>query len=163
MMIGRASLRYLMRSSYNCQRHYAPHQQLLSISNPLQRFSSTLDRVLPYIPASYDSAEIIVDDNLVEDSSEFSVRLWITINELRSLKKNALYLKIPMSSGHFIPIAGQCGFKFHNAEGNFATLLLWLPKSECKVPHFATVSRLLNHLNPRNNFPPPFLLHFFFF
>ena len=30
------------------------------------------------------------------------------------------------------------GFKFHHAEGEIATMLLWLPEGECKVPPFAT-------------------------
>lgn len=30
------------------------------------------------------------------------------------------------------------GFKYHHAEGDTATLLLWLPNTACTVPSYAT-------------------------
>ena len=50
----------------------------------------------------------------------------------------AVFLKVSTLFGHLIPLAANCGFKFHNAEGDDATMLLWLGKGECKVPPFAT-------------------------
>lgn len=43
-----------------------------------------------------------------------------------------------MLYAHLIPSAALFGFKYHSAEGDIASLLLWLQPSECKVPPFAT-------------------------
>jgi ADP-ribose pyrophosphatase YjhB (NUDIX family) len=43
-----------------------------------------------------------------------------------------------MLYAHYIPVAGLFGFRYHHAEGEDATLLLWLREGECKVPPYAT-------------------------
>ena len=91
---------------------------------------------------------------------EFERKLAESVATLRSQNKSAVYLKVAMNHAHFIPMAGYVicccphrtqrltiiilytdsalGFKFHNAEGSDATLLLWLREDTCKVPPFAT-------------------------
>lgn len=94
---------------------------------------------LPYKKLPFDSAELDVDNMPVEDTAEFGTRLWSTIDMLRAKGTTSIFLKVPMLFAHFIPIAGLYGFKFHHAEGDVATMLMWLPHNvECKVPPFAT-------------------------
>jgi len=94
---------------------------------------------LPYREMPFSSVEIDADSLSVDDSSEFSTRLFITVQKLRAEKKNAVYLKVSMLYAHYIPMAGLFGFQYHHAEGDVAMLLLWLPQDiECKVPPFAT-------------------------
>jgi 8-oxo-dGTP pyrophosphatase MutT (NUDIX family) len=80
-----------------------------------------------------------VENMDIDDTAEFGTRLWSTVAEAREKGTNAVWLKVPMLYSHFIPVAGLYGFKYHHAEGEVATLLLWLPPNvECKVPPFAT-------------------------
>ena len=86
----------------------------------------------------YNSVEIDLDESSCLDSAEFTTRLHVTIKDLKVRKMSAAYLRLSSSLGHLIPLAAHVGFRFHNAEGNHATMLLWLAGSECKVPPFAT-------------------------
>ena len=87
-------------------------------------------------------AEIHLNPNFhsleTNDSTEFTARLYVTLAHLKEKHVNAVFLRISSLFGHLIPLAAHCGFKFHNAEGDDATMLLWLGKGECKVPPFAT-------------------------
>ena len=105
-----------------------------------QSHSSHLCTPLPYNQLKYNSVEIELNSSLLEtnDSTEFTTRLYVTLNHLREKKVNAVFLKLSTLFGHLIPLAAHCGFKFHNAEGDSATMLLWLGKGECKVPPYAT-------------------------
>lgn len=68
------------------------------------RFCSTKE--LPFHTGHFQSAHIQVDKLDVNDTSEFSSRLWTTINLLRKQLKTAVYLDIPMEYSHYIPVAG---------------------------------------------------------
>lgn len=105
-----------------------------------QDHSSHLYSALPYNQRRYNSVEIDLNSNLLEtnDSTEFTTRLYVTLTHLQEKEVSAVFLKVSALFGHLIPLAAHCGFKFHNAEGDCATMLLWLDKGECKVPPFAT-------------------------
>ena len=65
----------------------------------------------------------------------------LTKFESEYLKHNPLsyWLKVPLSHAHLLPVVGQHGYVYHNAEGQVATLLKWLPRdADCAVPPFAT-------------------------
>ena len=97
---------------------------------------------LDYSQLRYNSVEIHLNPNFhsleTNDSTEFTARLYVTLAHLKEKQVNAVFLRISSLFGHLIPLAGHYGFKFHNAEGDDATMLLWLGKGECKVPPFAT-------------------------
>jgi ADP-ribose pyrophosphatase YjhB (NUDIX family) len=99
-------------------------------------------RMLPWRKKPYNGVEIDATEGLVDfavDSSDFSAALYRTIEHLKAKKKHAVYLRIDMLHSHYIPVASTFGFRFHHAEGDVATLLMWLPeKLECKVPPFGT-------------------------
>lgn len=93
---------------------------------------------LPFVKLPYNSARIDVENRDVDDTAEFTTRLWETVTAAREAQIDALYLRVPLLYAHLMPSAALFGFRFHHAEGDMATLLLWLPPSECKVPPFAT-------------------------
>ena len=113
------------------------HQQQRSFTN---KNSSNHDplTLLPYKSLPFDSIEIDVENVSVDDSAEFGTRLWSTISAVHQTGTQSVFLKVPLLFAHFIPIAGLYDFKFHHAEGDVATMLLWLGQTECKVPPFAT-------------------------
>lgn len=101
--------------------------------------TSSSTGILPYKELPFASVEMTVESLPVSDTSEFSTRLFETIVHLREQKKNALYLKVNMLYSHYISCASMFGFKFHHAEGDDCSLLLWLPTDrESTVPAFAT-------------------------
>ena len=101
--------------------------------------TSSSTGILPYKELPFSSVEMTVESLPVSDTSEFSTRLFETIVHLREQKKNALYLKVNMLYAHYISCASMFGFKFHHAEGDDCSLLLWLPADrESTVPAFAT-------------------------
>lgn len=102
------------------------------------QYSSTHNQIFPFVNLKFESVEISIEDINVSDTSDFSTRLWLTIESLKFNGKSCVYLKVPMLYAHYISVAGMFGFKFHHAEGDYATLLLWLKDSECKVPPFST-------------------------
>ena len=101
--------------------------------------SSTSTDLLPYTDLPFNAVEMNAEDLPVNDTSEFGARLFTTIQHIRGAKKNALYLKVNMLYSHYITVASMYGFKFHHAEGDYCSLLLWLPTDrQSVVPPFAT-------------------------
>ena len=96
--------------------------------------------LLPFKQLSFKAVEMDVDNLPVTDSSDFSTRLFATLSHLRSERKtNTVYLKVGMLYSHYITIASMFGFKYHHAEGDHCSLILWLPEDKpCTVPPFAT-------------------------
>ncbi|XP_013401034.1 nucleoside diphosphate-linked moiety X motif 6 [Lingula anatina] len=59
--------------------------------------------------------------------------------EWKSLGKRAVWLKVPIQQGRFIPVAARKGFTFHHAEGDSAMLTLWMDNTtESRLPRYAT-------------------------
>ena len=101
--------------------------------------TAKFSKVLPFREIAFNSVELEASTLPVNDTSEFGSALYTTISQLRKQGRKAVFLKVNMLYAHYIPIAGMYGFKFHSAEGDYASLLLWLPtKEDCKVPVFAT-------------------------
>ena len=95
--------------------------------------------VLPYRELPFRAVELNVEELPVNDTSEFSTRLFTTLAHLREKDMNACYLKVNMLYSHYVTAASMFGFKFHHAEGDHCSLLLWLPDDRpCAVPPFAT-------------------------
>jgi ADP-ribose pyrophosphatase YjhB (NUDIX family) len=108
-------------------------------------FSSSAEPVglLPFHDRPFNSVQIDIDELssavYTQDTADFSSYMFRTLSYLRDVKKTtAVWLTVPMAYSHFMPVAGLYGFKYHRAEGDVATLLLWLGDGESKVPAFAT-------------------------
>lgn len=94
--------------------------------------------ILPHKDLPFNSAEIEVSTLPINDTSEFTTSMWTTINALKKSGKTAIFLKINLLYSHYAMVAGMLGFRYHHAVDDMATMLLWLPDSECKVPPFST-------------------------
>jgi len=109
---------------------------------PTSFLSTSRDELLPFREVMYEGVEIDcarLGHGLLDDAGAFSGALVRTVAALKTMRKGAVYLKVDMQQSHCIPIAATAGFQYHHAEGDAATLLLWLPEDvECKVPPFAT-------------------------
>lgn len=103
--------------------------------NPIR---TNYTEILPFKRLPYNSVELDVAKLPVNDTSEFSTRLWSTIASLRNSDVKAVYLKISILYAHYAPVASMLGFRYHHAEDENATMLLWLPQSDCEVPPYAT-------------------------
>ena len=112
------------------------HHRLFGTSSSSDDHSPT--NPLPFTALPFNSIQLDVENMDIDDTAEFGTRLWSTVAAAREKGTNAVWLKVPMLFSHFIPVAGLYGFKYHHAEGEVATLLLWLPLSDCKVPPIAT-------------------------
>ena len=104
--------------------------------------SNNNTNVLPFKDKPYSSIEIdtsLFDERLI-DSALFGSMLFHTINDAEKNNKLSIFLKIPIQHANYIQIAGELyGFKFHNAEDNYAIMLKWLPKDiPSRVPPYAT-------------------------
>jgi len=95
--------------------------------------------VLPYKELRYRAVQMDVENLPVSDTSDFSTRLFATLSHLRAERKTTVYLRVGMLYSHFITAASMFGFKYHHAEGDSCSLILWLPDDvPCSVPPFAT-------------------------
>lgn len=111
----------------------------LQINHKFSTNASNLKSInLPYKELRYDGVEIDSDNMSLSDYKDFESKLIETLIELRIQNKQAVYLKVNIKASQLISIASLHGFKFHHAENDYSTLLLWLPKSENKVPPYAT-------------------------
>lgn len=109
---------------------------LRSLARLQRRWLSALPVTrLPYNGAQVDVAAA---PRLCDDTALFTTRLWETVAAERARGTDALFLRVPMLYAHLIPGAGSFGFRFHHAIDQTAVLLLWLGRSENKVPDFAT-------------------------
>lgn len=98
--------------------------------------------LLPHTNIAFQGVEIDCDALpavILGDASVFESHLEYTSQLLREAgKTNAFYLKIGPKSAHIVPLAMKHGFRYHNAEGEHALMLLWLPDAPCLVPQFGT-------------------------
>mmetsp|Transcript_11486 Transcript_11486/g.14765 ORF Transcript_11486/g.14765 Transcript_11486/m.14765 type:complete len:286 (+) Transcript_11486:106-963(+) len=107
---------------------------------PLIRAMSSL---LPISPSSHNSVTIDIGcptfDHHNLHSSQFSSLLTKSVNNFKEEGKSACWLKLPLKYAHYIPVASDIGFKYHHAEGNQATMSLWLKTDiESRIPRYAT-------------------------
>ena len=57
----------------------------------------------------------------------------------RKQEPNSIWFRVPLSLSHLLGSISKKGFKFHNAEGEYAMLMKWIPTNRpCAVPPFAT-------------------------
>ncbi|CAM9790231.1 unnamed protein product [Chrysoparadoxa australica] len=92
-----------------------------------------------YKETAYNSATINAGKVAVEDTNDFTLRLYSTITKAQTDGKVAFWLKVPMDYTHYCPIAAHFGFRFHHSQPNYVMMNVWLkPSSESKIPAFAT-------------------------
>ncbi|KAL3805326.1 hypothetical protein HJC23_009033 [Cyclotella cryptica] len=104
------------------------------------------DRILPFDKHSHNSIKIAVPQNEQADPSEdlfdsetFLSKLEATVATAKQLHKTAIWITVPITRAGLMEHAHKCGFTFHHAEGNTATLSKWLSEDEeSRIPTFAT-------------------------
>lgn len=122
---------------------------MFKLNNVVRRFPQIIQHksltrtnytdILPFKRLPYNSVEFDVAKLPVNDTAEFSTRLWTTIGSLRNSDVKAVYLKISILYAHYASVASMLGFRYHHAEDDTATMLLWLPQgTDCEVPTYAT-------------------------
>jgi ADP-ribose pyrophosphatase YjhB (NUDIX family) len=100
--------------------------------------------VLPYRDGSHNSAKVVVPagSRSLHGSpfhrSSFQDRLKATVTAARELGKSSIWVDVPLSRGSLLEDMADLGFAFHHAQGDTASLNLWLKDTESKVPEFAT-------------------------
>ena len=110
------------------------------------------DQVLPYKEGSHNAVNIHIperSESEVDGDDPFSPytfrsRLDATVETARSMGKSSIWVHVPMSRASLIEFMtcddpeSNLKFQFHRAEGNMASLFLWLKETNCKIPTFAT-------------------------
>jgi ADP-ribose pyrophosphatase YjhB (NUDIX family) len=91
---------------------------------------------LPYEQGSHNSARVVLTPNF--NRSNFKERLQKTVESCREHNKSSLWVQVPMSCAGLIEAMADCGLRFHHAEGETASLNLWLKDTENKIPEYAT-------------------------
>ncbi|KAK3100609.1 hypothetical protein FSP39_022548, partial [Pinctada imbricata] len=62
-----------------------------------------------------------------------------SLSEWRQRNVSAVWLKVPITQSHYIPVAAKEGFEYHHAEHDNALLKLWLRQNQLDAtPRFAT-------------------------
>ncbi|CAM9137075.1 unnamed protein product [Phaeothamnion confervicola] len=94
---------------------------------------------LHYREGKFNSATIDVNELQVEDTTDFALKLYATIQHLRGRGKAALWLKVPLDFAHYIPVASFYGLRLHHTTPDTIFMVMWLQENvPNKVPHFAT-------------------------
>ena len=61
------------------------------------------------------------------------------MEEWNKIRPSAIWIKVPLTHSHLIPVAAGVGFKYHHAEGDSATMCQWMQKDvPSMLPQFAT-------------------------
>lgn len=131
--------------------HHCSHARLqsrvfTSIPNGDSKQSNEydFDVILPFEKHSHNSIKITVPQDEQFDSRDlynnatFHSKLEATIATAQQLAKSSIWITVPINKARLIEHAHKCGFEFHHAEGNTATLSKWLLQEESRIPTFAT-------------------------
>eukprot|EP00624_Nannochloropsis_granulata_P003484 evm.model.NODE_27596_length_23439_cov_34.245060.3 len=79
------------------------------------------------------------DTMRVTDTSDFTTRMLVTVQQLRKEGKSSLWARVHALNGHLLGVLGTFGFKCHHCEPDTVVMNLWLqPGKENKVPPYAT-------------------------
>lgn len=121
------------------RRHYYQPLQINSKMStmPTNDASDTTVQVYPMEKGSHNSAKLVIDDDF--DATNFRDRLSATIDSCRSQNKTSLWIVVHMKRASLIEDLQDFGFTFHHAQGDTASLNLWLDSTmNNKIPEFAT-------------------------
>eukprot|EP00752_Nemacystus_decipiens_P007170 g6420.t1 len=98
-----------------------------------------LPKPLPFKESKFNSVTVDISKVQVEDTADFALKLFATVNQLRTDRKAAVWLKVPTDFCHYISIASHYGFQFHHTQPKYVMMYLWLPEDvPDKVPPFGT-------------------------
>ncbi|CAM9101688.1 unnamed protein product [Pylaiella littoralis] len=133
----------------SCQQHRHQHAQTRSSSSGLgasrwSSFSTTVSNAglpvpLPFEESKFNSATVDIANIQVEDTADFALKLFATVDKLRKDRKAAMWLKLPTDFCHYISIASHYGFQFHHTQPKYIMMYLWLPEDvPDKVPAYGT-------------------------
>lgn len=104
-------------------------------------FSNDAAASLPFEDNRHNSIMIKVrpDADASFDESTFEGSLLATEKAALHLGKTAVWIEVPILQSRFIELAANCGFVFHHAEGDQASLCKWIDTEHTsRIPCFAT-------------------------
>lgn len=124
-------------------RGQSSRQSFTSVADPETASGTEWNLLLPYEDGSHNSAKVRVPRETTGDDSPFGKdvfksRLDATIASCRQLNKSSIWIDVPMSQGSLLEELYTSGLRFHHAEGDVASLFLWLQDSKCRIPEYAT-------------------------
>merc|ERR1740139_1140038 len=99
---------------------------------------------LPFRDGSHNSAKIAIppcsSGSVSINPENFRKRLAATLATCRDcLKKSSLWVEVPICQSKFTAEAACEGLEYHHAEGNTASLCIWLKDDlDCKIPSYGT-------------------------
>ncbi|CAF0826642.1 unnamed protein product [Adineta steineri] len=93
--------------------------------------------ILPHEIDRFNAARVRISD-WPSDLKTIRETLSASLEQWRKDKRTSAWLWIPIEHAHVIPIAGELGFTYHNAEERTAVLNQWLLPTKSLVPRFAT-------------------------
>lgn len=98
-----------------------------------------LGEPLELTPMPFNACMLDTDNMRVTDTSDFTTRMLVTVQQLRKEGKSSLWARVHALNGHLLGVLGTFGFKCHHCEPDTVVMNLWLqPGKENKVPPFAT-------------------------
>lgn len=136
---GATSFHSSLAFAHNHQNRVAgkrrPSSRIMSTCTTTNESSSV--NILPFQEGSHNSVKVVITPDF--NRANFRKRLAHTIDVCRAQKKSSLWIEVPMSHASLIEDMQELGVTFHHAEGNTASLNVWLLDNVSnKVPEFAT-------------------------
>jgi len=82
----------------------------------------------------FNACMLDTDNMRVTDTSDFTTRMLVTVQQLRREGKSSLWARVHALNGHLLGVLGTFGFKCHHCEPDTVVMNLWLqPGKENKV------------------------------
>lgn len=81
----------------------------------------------------YDGVTVDVAQ-LPKDAGEFGSMLDTSLQYWEATGRRGIWLKLPITAAHLVPVAVERDFEYHHAEKEYVMLTRWLPDSEDKLP-----------------------------
>jgi ADP-ribose pyrophosphatase YjhB (NUDIX family) len=77
----------------------------------------------------------ITEDSLGNDELKFGRALEASLLKWQKEERKGVWLTIPTTHSHFIPIVVELGFQFYYCDSRAVVLTKWLPKTTSTLPH----------------------------
>lgn len=111
--------------------------KMSTMASTMNNVAETSVKLLPLQDGSHNSAKVVITPEF--DRTNFRERLQHTITSCRLDNKTSLWIEVPMSCAGLIEEMKDFGVTFHHAQGDKASLNVWLLSSTSnKIPEFAT-------------------------
>ena len=135
--LSRVGSRGIVRSTSAC---FAEASTAVNGESSQRLFSNDAAAPLPFEDNRHNSIMIKVPGHDASfDESTFEGSLLATEEAALHLGKTAVWIEVPIIQSRYIELAARCGFEFHHAEGDQASLCKWIDTEHAsRIPCFAT-------------------------